>query len=276
MRFVGRLRRSRHSAGCVGSATRRDEPDHDEAVKEISGVSSATAVVHTEPTSGTGDSAAATPRCADSSSRTSHEPRRPGAASGLRCCCRQTQARTPIYGAPIIRNILVVIMCVAAGGCGWLRPDDDEDAPRRVTDNIDGMRGTCLGEPGGVRHAATTADPLGGSGWQLWVAEGDPVGIYVIAPVDDDVGSVAWSGCLHRSESDDALSFVGMGNPDGVALYAGRVPADVVEIRLDSGAPLAVDGDGIFLVATEGDLEQRPQIIDAFDDDGELVASTTG
>lgn len=66
------------------------------------------------------------------------------------------------------------------------------------------------------------------------------------------------------------------GEPDGVSLYAGRLPDDTVEIRLDSGAPSAVEDGEFFLVAINGELTERPQTIEAFDEDGELFASANG
>lgn len=72
------------------------------------------------------------------------------------------------------------------------------------------------------------------------------------------------------------MSIVGLGNPDGVSLYAGRLPDDAMEIRLDSGAALAVEDGEFFLVATDGELHQRPQTIEALDEDGELIASANG
>lgn len=188
-----------------------------------------------------------------------------------------------------IRFALVALAPLAVTGCGWVFPDD-RGVPEEVKQVLDGVErpgDDCSVDPDRVIRVGTAPDPdVAGRTFELFVATTDGGGEFHLVRQldenDDRIGNLVTVGSCAGSVGDE-ITWAG-GQASGLnQFHAGRVPdgTESVVLHLPGGGDVtvpAIDGDYYFAVVSDPTWHQempQPALIEALDDDGDVIAELT-
>lgn len=174
----------------------------------------------------------------------------------------------------------VAALTVACAGCGWIIPDDRDASDAERIFRSEREDTFCQPNIDTVRHVVDIDDPAGGPHHEWWTARTEDGGrSEIVVQFFPDGGSSAVSHCFSAGDTDAEITYWGGAMTATAVMQVGRAPESASEVVLhfDTGSVhIDVLSDGAFIefVPVEPGTVGALELIEALDDDGNVIAST--